>query len=168
MERDLAEEIAALQDMTVPQLRRKYWEVFEEETTSKHKAYLRKRIAWGLQAKRHGGLTKICLEKIEEHADLRLLRIRLPEGSFERIAEAVGTVGQTRIPLSQQRQAGLEPGAVLTRMHKGVEHRVEVLATGFRYGEQTYRSLSAVARAITGTNWNGKVFFGLKKKEGDR
>jgi hypothetical protein len=54
-------------------------------------------------------------------------------------------------------------GTVLTRRFKGVEHRVEVLADGFRHVDRTYRSLSAVARAITGTSWNGRLFFGLKK-----
>lgn len=159
MEKSLEAEIKSLEGMTLTQLRRKYWEVFGEENNSKHKVFLAKRIAWGLQAKKHGGLSALAVEKVREHADETLFRIRLPKGAFERIAERVAA-----IPLVPSDKAPeLAQGTILTRAFKGVEHRVEVLATGFRYGEQTYRSLSAVARAITGTNWNGRLFFGLKK-----
>jgi hypothetical protein len=54
-------------------------------------------------------------------------------------------------------------GTVITRMHKEKEHQVKVLADGFEYRGQCYRSLSKVARTITGTNWNGLAFFGLTK-----
>ena len=159
MDRALESEIKALKGMTLAQLRRKYWEVFGEENNSKHKVFLAKRIAWGLQAKKYGGLSALAVEKIREYADETLLRIRLPKGAFERIAEHVES-----IPLAtSDKGPELAQGTILTRTFKGVEHRVEVLAAGFRYGEQTYRSLSAVARAITGTNWNGRLFFGLKK-----
>lgn len=113
-------------------------------------------------------VSKICLEKIEEHADLRLLRVRLPEGAFERIAAAVEAIDGGKLPLTQKRQVGLQPGTILPRKFKGKEYQVEVLATGFRFEGQTYRSLSSVARAITGTNWNGKAFFGLRKAGGRR
>jgi hypothetical protein len=92
MEQNLAADIAALEGMTVPQLRRRYWEVFGEETTSKQKAYLRKRIAWGLQANVHGGLSPLAEGKIDELADTRLLHVRLPHGAFERIAAQVGAL----------------------------------------------------------------------------
>ena len=57
------------------------------------------------------------------------------------------------------------PGAVLVREHGGVLHRVMVLQQGFAWNGKTFSSLSAVARAITGTNWNGRRFFGLDKAE---
>jgi len=53
-------------------------------------------------------------------------------------------------------------GTRLVREYRGVEHTVTVLADGFEYGERPYRSLSAIARAITGVRWNGPVFFGLR------
>lgn len=160
MEQNLAADIAALEGMTVPQLRRRYWEVFGEETTSRHKAYLRKRIARGMQANVHGGLSPIAQGRIAELADTRLLHVRLPVGAFERIAAQVGAL---RPATDAEAGTPVEVGTVLTRRFKGVEHRVEVLADGFRHGDRTYRSLSAVARAITGTSWNGRLFFGLKK-----
>ena len=55
------------------------------------------------------------------------------------------------------------PGTVLTREYKGREVRVRVLEKGFEYEGQPYRSLSAVAKAITGSHWNGRLFFGLRK-----
>ena len=57
------------------------------------------------------------------------------------------------------------PGSVLTREHRGVLHRVEVTDDGFDYAGTTYDNLSAVAKAITGTRWNGLAFFGLRSDE---
>ena len=54
-----------------------------------------------------------------------------------------------------------EPGTVITRVYKATEHRVTVQHDGFQYGDQRYRSLSKIARQITGTHWNGYLFFGL-------
>ena len=59
----------------------------------------------------------------------------------------------------------IKPGAIVLREWKGQTHRVTVLSKGFYYNEQTYLSLSEVARAITGTRWNGPRFFGLRKPE---
>lgn len=57
----------------------------------------------------------------------------------------------------------LEPGTQLTRQWQGRLHQVDVLANGFRYQGSDYRSLSQIARAITGTRWNGLRFFGLRE-----
>lgn len=56
-------------------------------------------------------------------------------------------------------------GSVLTREHRGVLHRVEVTDAGFDYAGATYDNLSAVAKLITGTHWNGPAFFGLRGEE---
>ena len=65
---------------------------------------------------------------------------------------------------------GLSPATVarLIREYQGVEHCVTVLADGFEYQGRPYKSLSAVARAITGTRWNGPLFFGLRNSGGAR
>ena len=55
------------------------------------------------------------------------------------------------------------PGTVLTRTYRGTHVAVTVLADGFEYAGQTYRSLSAIAKAVTGSHWNGYLFFGLTK-----
>jgi hypothetical protein len=59
----------------------------------------------------------------------------------------------------------LRPGVVLVREHAGILHRVAVLADGFAWNGKTFCSLSAVARAITGVNWNGPRFFGLDRSD---
>jgi hypothetical protein len=59
----------------------------------------------------------------------------------------------------------LKPGAVLVREYQGERHTVTVVPDGFAWREVTYSSLSAIARAITGTAWNGHRFFGLREAE---
>jgi hypothetical protein len=77
---------------------------------------------------------------------------------------------QTAVPLTQafeRRRRDLSPGTVLTREWGGQHHRVMVLAGGFAWQGQTYRSLSEIAKAITGTKWNGPKFFGLREKQAE-
>jgi len=57
-----------------------------------------------------------------------------------------------------------EPGTTLTRTFEGKEIKVEVLDAGFRYDGKTWRSLSAIARTVSGTSWNGFLFFSLQKR----
>jgi hypothetical protein len=59
----------------------------------------------------------------------------------------------------------IKPGSVLVRDWKDKSHRVTVLARGFEYDKRTYSSLSEIARAITGTRWNGPRFFGLRASQ---
>ncbi|MGA9657104.1 MAG: DUF2924 domain-containing protein, partial [Polyangia bacterium] len=56
------------------------------------------------------------------------------------------------------------PGSMLVRVHKGVEHRVTVLADGFEYNGERHQSLSKLAKMITGTQWNGHLFFGTQRR----
>jgi hypothetical protein len=57
----------------------------------------------------------------------------------------------------------VRPGAVLVREWHGIHHQVNVLEKGFQFRGKRYRSLSEVAREITGTRWSGPLFFGLKR-----
>ena len=75
---------------------------------------------------------------------------------------------QAAVPLTQafeQRRRDLSPGTVLTREWGGQHHRVMVLDGGFAWEGRTYSSLSEIAKAITGTKWNGPRFFGLRDKK---
>ena len=63
-------------------------------------------------------------------------------------------------------RVGIRPGTLLVREWEGVPHRVMVMAEGFAWNGSTYPSLSKVARAITGTRWNGPRFFGLRDQKG--
>ena len=67
-------------------------------------------------------------------------------------------------PMPYPSNQKIKPGSVIIREHDSVQHRVLVLDEGFAWNGKTYGSLSSVAKAITGTNWNGQRFFGLKEK----
>ena len=71
--------------------------------------------------------------------------------------------GEGDLPLPETR--GTKPGTLLVREWEGTLHRVMVLEEGYAWNGQSFESLSKVARAITGTNWNGPRFFGLRQKE---
>jgi hypothetical protein len=68
-------------------------------------------------------------------------------------------------PVPDPRRGRLRPGTFLEREHGGALHRVTVLENGFSWQGKAFQSLSEVARAITGTNWNGPRFFGLRDKD---
>ena len=146
-------EIDSLRHQTVSQLRIKYREVFGQESRSNHKQFLVRRIAWRLQANSEGGLSERARQRallLAEEADLR---IRAPESFLKDMAGPRGTRPcDPRLP---------KPGTCLNRQFQGQSVSVEVLEKGFRYQERVYKSLSAVARQVTGVQWNGFSFFGL-------
>lgn len=156
MKPSIARQVEALGDMTVAELREKYAEVFGEETRSRHKGFLRKRITWRLQAREEGGLSERARRRSEELANEADLRLLAPKGASGKTEVRPFTPSQDRrLPM---------PGAVLTREYKGRTISVTVLDEGFEYEGEVYRSLTAVAKAITGTHWNGFHFFGLGKR----
>lgn len=156
----MAARIRALQDMTVPELRVRYAEVFGQETTSRHKDFLRRKIAWRMQMLEEGDLSERARRRAAELANEADIRVRPPkddDGGYvpapERThVETFGRVHDARLPM---------PGTVLTREYRGKRLRVTVLDSGFEYDGRVFRSLSAVARDVTGGTWNGYLFFGL-------
>ena len=146
----VAAEINALRQMNVPTLKARYREVFQEEPRSNNKDFLWKRIAWRIQELKFGGLSERAKARAKELANIADIRIRAPKGAFDDLpAPLVKAKSEPR------------PGEVLIRQYKGQRIEVEVLERGFAYAGRTYRSLSAVARAVTGSHWNGRLFFGL-------
>lgn len=101
-------------------------------------------LTHALQEKAFGGLSPAARQHLQ--------RLAAELKSTGRIA-SVGT------------QSQLKSGTRLIREWQGRTHAVTVLEEGFHWKDKTYRSLSAVARAITGTRWNGHVFFGLKARQ---
>ena len=98
--------------------------------------FLRRFLAFEVQARRFGGLPKNFLKDLARQA-----------------TAAVQGTGR-----------GIEPGGRLLREWDGVTHSVEVIEAGYRWNGQTFRSLSSVARAITGAHWSGPRFFGLAEQ----
>jgi len=160
---NVEKELAALERMTVDQLRKKFAEAFGEPTRSRHKQYLVKRIIWRMQANEEGGLSERTLRRAMElanEADLRLTAPRKPDAA----PNATGEI-ESR-PAQAAQNTRLMPGTTLKRDYKAKTLRVTVLADGFEFEGERYRSLTAVAKAATGKHWNGFHFFGLREKRG--
>jgi hypothetical protein len=158
-------EVESLRRATLAGLREKYREVFQEETQSRHREHLFRRIAWRLQALSEGDLSERARERACEIAREADLRSVAPPDFFTVNGERVRTTRGNRNRREQDSRLPL-PGALLTRQWKGRTLLVEVLTNGFRYENRHYSSLSAIAVAITGTRWNGLAFFGLTRPAG--
>ena len=156
----VAEQLVALEKMTVGELAEKYREVFGVPTHSRNKVYLKKRIAWRVQEIAEGGLSPRALARIEELAPLAPVRWRATQPGAEAAVTAVATPR-----LDPDRDPRLPPpGSVIVRVHKGIEHRITILDDGFEYQGAHHETLSQLAKVITGTPWNGYLFFGLKRR----
>jgi hypothetical protein len=149
----IASEIDALRHQTVAQLQIRYLEVFGEPSRSNHKQFLIRRIAWRLQALAEGDLSERARERAWSLARDADLRLKAPPFFLESpgTPAAPGSRRDARLP---------RPGTVLTRRFREQTFTVQVLEKGFHYEGSVYRSLSAVARQISGTQWNGFPFFG--------
>jgi len=161
MNAETYKEVQELGRMTVGELKEKYLDVFGEETRSYHKEFLRKRIAWRLQSLSEGDLSERARRRAEELANDADLRIRTPRdpykyGSAEMRSRTIGgrlnPSRDSRLPL---------PGTLLVREFRHKTVVVKVLDEGFEYEDRRFKSLSAIAREVTGNKWNGFVFFGL-------
>ena len=96
--------------------------------------------------------------QVQCSGDLSRTAVRFLDG----IVDDLRAGKDPEVPYPEDRR--LKPGSVLVREHNSIQHRVMVLEEGYAWHGKTFASLSAVAKAITGTNWNGQRFFGLDKK----
>ena len=161
-------EIENLRRASLAALRDKYREVFQEDTGSRHREHLFRRIAWRLQALAEGDLSQRARERAHQIAQDADLRTIAPRDFFTVEGERVKTTRGDRNRREQDSRLPV-PGALLSRKWKGKTLLVEVLAKGFRYENRHYSSLSAIAVAVTGTRWNGLAFFGLTRPaDGER
>jgi hypothetical protein len=165
MELNVAKEVAALERMTVNELRERYAEAFGEATRVRHKGWLVRRIIWRLQAQAEGGLSERARRRAAElanDADLRSMPPKAPRQTV--VAPERTTTGTLR-----RTGNGLPPpGSVITREYKGRTLRVTVLPDGFEFEGEAYKSLSAVAKAITGSHCSGNLFFRIVGKGGPK
>ena len=140
-------EIAHLRGLDLQGLRAR-WRSLTGRTAPAHlpKILLLRVLAYRVQAAAFGDLDK---------ATARLL---------DRIAEEARAGKRAEVPVPDR--VGLRPGTLLVREWEGTTQRVMVMAEGFAWNGTTYASLSQVARAITGTRWNGPRFFGLRDQKG--
>jgi hypothetical protein len=157
--RSLSNELSRLPQLPIPELLARYAEVFGETTNTRNKPWLVRRIAWRLQANAHGGLSDHARQRAEELANDADLRKNPPR------KQDPGTETTTTTHSPQRIDSRLPiPGTILTREYKGQSIEVHVLAQGFEYAGTVYKSLSAVAKVITGTHLNGFRFFQLTEE----
>ena len=158
-------QILALQKMTVRELKAKWRELYDEDSRSRNRAYLWRRLAWRVQELAYGGLSERAKARIAElnrDDDLRML----PPRRWQPPCNGNGNQPEPQARPQPLRDPRLpRPGSTLTRRYRGHEIRVSVLEDGFEYEGRHYASLSALAREITGQRWNGLLFFGLTKRE---
>ncbi len=138
-------QLAALQQLSVNELKAKWEQLFGKAAPNNARAFLELRIGYRIQELTYGGLTP------ETRRVLDLLADEV-EGKISRKS----MVDDPRNPVI---------GTRLIREWDGVGHTVTVMRDGYDWQGRRYRSLSAIARAITGTNWNGFRFFGLREKK---
>ena len=153
MSPNVARELAALQRLTVPQLRLRYAEVFHETTNANNRTWLVKKIAWRLQALAEGGLSERARQRAAELANDADLRANPPK------TIPMPLPAEPPTPRSPADDRLPPEGTVLTRPYKGAVLQVKICADGFEHEGLVYPSLSAVAKAITGSHCNGFLFF---------
>ncbi len=163
MDREVYAEIERLRDAGVAELQQRYREVYGEEPRSRHRGFLWKRIAWRLQALSEGDLTERARRRAMELANDADLRVRSPRSFGNACAPSPAALTVTG-PISPGHDPRLPmPGTLLRREYRGRRVSVMVLEDGFEWEGEVYKTLSSIAKKITGIQWNGYAFFGLKK-----
>jgi hypothetical protein len=134
-------QLVALKTAPVAELKQKWRDLFDRDPPPYNRRFLESRLAYRIQELAYGGLSEETLERLDALAD-----------------ELDGKAPKRRTLLASRPIAGTR----LVREWNGVEHCVTVRQQDFEYQGRPYKSLSAIARHITGTRWNGLIFFGLK------
>lgn len=153
---DLTAELRALQSTPPAVLADRYTALFGKPPRSRNAAWLRRQVAWRMQADAFGGLSDRARQRLDELA----ATIDLP------IVAAAPPPKPHRVAVEPRSDSGMPAvGTVLTRPYRGETLQVAVRENGFEWNGAIYTSLSAVAKAITGSAWNGKLFFGLTERK---
>src|SRR5947209_16771391 len=138
----LQAEIGRLPGLSLLELRQRWKTLFGHPAPkSLRRNFLARAVAYQMQVEAYGGLSDATKRRLREIADA------------VRNGDANAMLGSSRI----------KPGTQMIRQWQSTTHTVTALAEGFEWNGRTYKSLSAVANAITGSNWNGFAFFGIKR-----
>ncbi|HQS18448.1 DUF2924 domain-containing protein [Reyranella sp.] len=136
--------VAALKATPTTKLKEQWTALFDRPAPPYNRRFLESRLAYRIQELAYGGLKPETVRRLEQLGE------ELDGGNI-----AVRRLRGSDIPIA---------GTRLIREYQGVEYTVTVMADGYEWQGRPYKSLSAIARAITGTRWNGLLFFGLKNR----
>jgi hypothetical protein len=160
------------------QKKRRKGRVTTETSVEDEIAHLRGLDLRGLRARWQSVLQSKAPDHLPRHLLFAIIAYRIQADRFGELdydtrqlldrtdAKETGSAMSARLVSFDQKRTELTPGTVLVREWDRQSQRVMVMSDGFAWNGQTYDSLSKVAFAITGTNWNGPRFFGLRGKEG--
>jgi hypothetical protein len=140
---ELAQRIAALNDLTAPQLREEWRRLYRGQPPRLSRDLLIRSIAYRIQEIAYGGLSKATQRKLDA------------------LTRELGRKGSIAVTPD----LSLRPGARLVREWRGRTHTVMVTTEGFEYAGKAFASLSKIAHIITGAHWSGPRFFGLLRKD---
>jgi hypothetical protein len=146
VKQSIVAQLATLKGASAKELKARWRELFETEPPAYNRRFLESRLAYRIQELAYGGLSRETLDRLK----------------------AMGRQYADQKPADRKVRPTLRPvaGTKLIREWQGIEHCVIVRTDDFEYLGRPYKSLSSVAHEITGTKWNGWVFFGLKNQQG--
>jgi len=146
-----------LSHLPMRELRQRFAASYGYTTQTRHRQHIIHRLLWAAQRDAFGDISHKARTRALNIADDRDARERFPQ------PRSVSNGQKASRTVAYKPAIELIPGTILCRKYQGNNIQVLVLENGFEWEGGTYKSLSATARAITGTRWNGKLFFGLKK-----
>lgn len=164
---DIAGEIDSLYRMTTGELADRYEALHGRPARTRHRAYLIRKIAWRIQANAEGDLTDRARRRAAELADDAEVRVMAPKTLIYPPQHGHGATVSRPLPNGEHNDPRLpSPGSAIVRQYKGRTIRVVVLADGegFEHHGDRYRTLSAIAKKVTGSHINGFRFFRLGSK----
>lgn len=164
MKKLLHEEIAHLTTLPAHALESRHEALFGRKPETNHRQFLFRKIAWRIQADREGGLSEATKELANAIAQEAPLRTRIMRNAAKRLAGMNSDQTATTVLPTDHDSRLPMPGGVIVKQFKGKTLVVKVLADGFEFRDRRYKSLSAIALDLTGTKWNGFVFFGVAKE----
>lgn len=151
MRKNVADRIEKLYELSSGQLMAEYTRLTGESYYTRNRKSLIRKIAWLYQTADSPPLSQMALDRVDELVKDSKLRTKPPQDFNFDIPKRIRT-----------KKLELKPGTILTKTYNGEDYEVVILDRGFLWDNKIFRSISAVAKAITGSHWNGKLFFGLK------
>jgi len=149
-------QIMALRENSLGELKTKYEELFPaQKAPSNNKVFLWRKITYRLQELEYGGISAEAQSKIQQliqqYDPINNKALR-PDAAIEKQPKKKDLSRDKRLPI---------PGTVITKEYKGIKLQIKILGAGFEYNGKIYKSLTAIAKEVTGAHWNGYLFFNL-------